>query len=65
MGLGFSIGENCEISADCELDMFSTIHDRVFFGKSVFIGKDADVKSGCKLMDRVIITPRSVVKQCP
>lgn len=63
LGLGVSIGEYCEISADCELDMFSTIHDRVILGKSVFIGKDSDVESGCKLKNRVIVSPRSVVKK--
>lgn len=63
LGLGVSIGEHCEISTDCELDIFSTVHDRVFLGKSVFVGKDSDVESGCKLMGRVTVSPRSVVKK--
>jgi len=61
LGLGVSIGNHCELSEGCELDMFSTIHDGVFFGKSVFIGKDSDVESGCRLIDRVIVAPRCVV----
>ena len=63
LGLGVSIGKSCEISEKCELDLFSTIHDRVFLGKAVFIGKDSDIESGSQLMDRVTITPRSVVKE--
>ncbi len=63
LGLGVSIGRSCEISERCEVDFFSTIHDRVFLGKAVLIGKDSDVESGSRLMDKVIIVPRAVVKK--
>ena len=63
LGPGVSIGRSCEISQGCELDFFSTIHDRVFLGKAVLIGKDSDVESGSRLMDKVVIVPRTVVKK--
>lgn len=63
LGPGVSIGRSCEISERCELDFFSTIHDRVFLGKAVLIGKDSDVESGSRLMDKVVIVPRTVVKK--
>jgi NDP-sugar pyrophosphorylase family protein len=63
IGLGVSIGRYCEVSERCELDLFATILDRVFLGKAVFIGKDSDVESGSRLMDRVVVAPRTVVKE--
>jgi len=63
LGLGVSIGKYCEISERCELNIFSTIHDRVYMGRAVFIGRDSDVESGSRLMDKVIIAPRNTVKK--
>jgi len=63
LGLGVSVGRYCEVSDLCELCIFSTIHDRVYLGKSAHIGKDSDVKSGSRVMARAVVAERTIVKE--
>ena len=63
LGVGVSIGKFCEISDYCEICIFSTIRDKVHWGKSAFVGKDSDIESESRILPKAVIAPRNIVKK--